>query len=67
MTSPNPGKYLAHVTLINEGQKIDAHVAFKVGTSKYEVSNSTKIIIVTVLVSVLYILYLSSAPFKLFY
>jgi hypothetical protein len=58
------GKYLAHVTLINEGQKIDAHVPFKVGTAKGEVSSSTKIIIVTVLVAVLYILYLSSAPFK---
>lgn len=58
------GKYLAHVTLINEGVKIDAHVPFKVGTAKNEVSSSTKIIIATVLVSVLYILYLSSAPFK---
>lgn len=24
------GKYLAHVTLVNEGEKIDAHLAFKV-------------------------------------
>ncbi len=59
-----PGKYLAHVTLINEGVKIDAHVAFKVGTAKNEISSSTKIIIATVLFSMLYILYLSSAPFK---
>jgi len=59
-----PGKYLAHVTLINEGQKIDAHVPFKVGTAKGEVSSSTKIIIATVLFAALYILYLSSAPFK---
>ncbi len=61
-----PGKYLAHVTLINEGQKIDAHVPFKVGTAKGEVSSSTKIIIVVVLGSILYIVYLSSAPFKAF-
>ena len=58
------GKYLAHVTLINEGVKIDAHVPFKVGTAKNEVSSSTKIIIVTVLIAVLYIFYLSSAGFK---
>jgi hypothetical protein len=61
-----PGKYLAHVTLINEGQKIDAHVPFKVGTAQYELSASTKIIIATVLFSVLYLLYLSSVPFKSF-
>ncbi len=61
-----PGKYLVHVTLVNEGQKIDAHIPLKVGTAKNELSSSTKIIIVTVLVAVLYILYLSSAPFKAF-
>ncbi len=61
-----PGSYLAHVTLINEGQKIDAHVPFKVGTAKNEISASTKIIVVVVLGSILYILYLSSAPFKAF-
>jgi len=61
-----PGKYLAHVTLINEGQKIDAHVPFKVGTAKGEISSSTKIIIATVLFAALYILYLSSAGFKSF-
>jgi hypothetical protein len=60
------GKYLAHVTLINEGTKIDAHVPFKVGTAKNEVSSSTKVIIATVLASVLYLVYLSSAPFKAF-
>jgi len=58
------GKYLAHVTLINEGVKIDAHVPFKVGTAKNEISSSTKIIIATVLASVLYLAYLSSASFK---
>jgi len=59
-----PGKYLAHVTLINEGQKIDAHVPFKIGTAKNQISSSTWIYIITVLVAALYILYLSSAPFK---
>jgi hypothetical protein len=61
-----PGKYLAHVTLINEGVKTDAHVPFKLGAAKGQVSSSTWIIIATVLGSVLYILYLSSAPFKAF-
>lgn len=59
-----PGKYLAHVTLINEGTKIDAHVPFKIGSAQNEISSSTKIMIVTVLVAALYILYLSSAGFK---
>lgn len=60
------GKYLVHVTLINEGQKIDAHIPLKVGTAKNEVSSSTKIVIATIVVSVLYLVYLSSAPFKAF-
>ena len=59
-----PGKYLAHVTLINEGQKIDAHVPFKIGSAKREIFSSTNIIIATVLSASLYIFYLSSASFK---
>lgn len=31
-TQHGAGDYLAHVTLINEGNKVDAHSAFKVGT-----------------------------------
>lgn len=31
-TQHGAGDYLAHVTLINEGTKVDAHSAFKVGT-----------------------------------
>ncbi|MGH8476087.1 MAG: hypothetical protein ACRERV_18500 [Methylococcales bacterium] len=31
-TGHGAGNYLAHVTLINEGTKVDAHSAFKVGT-----------------------------------
>lgn len=61
-----PGKYLAHVTLINEGQKIDAHVPFKIGAVKREIFSSFNIVIATVLFASLYILYLSSAPFKSF-
>jgi hypothetical protein len=61
-----PGKYLAHVTLINEGQKIDAHVPFKIGTAKNEISSSTKIYVVTIGAALFYLAYLSSAPFKAF-
>ncbi|MDD5034979.1 MAG: hypothetical protein PHE55_09495 [Methylococcaceae bacterium] len=57
-------KYLAHVTLINEGQRIDAHIAFKVGTAKNAISANTIVVIVVVLGAALYILYLSSPAFK---
>lgn len=57
-------KYLAHVTLVNENQKIDAHIAFKVGTAKGQVSGNTVIVIVVVLVAGLYIFYLSNASFQ---
>lgn len=61
-----PSKYLAHVTLINEGQKVDAHVPFKVGTnvSGGGLSTNTIIIIIVVLVAAGYIFYLSNAQFK---
>jgi len=59
-----PSAYLAHVTLINEGQKIDAHIPFKVGTSQSEMSNSTILIIAVVLGAIGYIFYLSSPGFK---
>lgn len=58
------GKYLIHVSLVNEGTKIDAHIPLKVGTAKNEVSTSNKVIIATVVVSALYLAYLSSASFK---
>jgi len=60
----NPGSYLAHVTLVNEGQKIDAHIGFKVGTNVSEMSNSTILIIVVVLVALGYIVYLSNPTFR---
>ena len=59
-----PGDYLAHVTLVNEGQKIDAHVPFKVGTAKSGVSNNTIIIVLVVVVAGGYIFYLSNPKFK---
>lgn len=61
-----PGNYLTHITLVNEGQRIDAHVPFKVGSSKGEISNTTMVIIAVVLGAIGYIVYLSSPAFKSF-
>jgi hypothetical protein len=59
-----PGPYLAHVTLVNEGQKVDAHVPFRVGASASGLSMSTFIIIAVILIAVGYILYLSNPNFQ---
>ncbi|BBA33451.1 uncharacterized protein sS8_1491 [Methylocaldum marinum] len=59
-----PGDYLAHVTLVNEGQKVDAHVPFSVGTASGALSTSTYLVIAVILIAVGYILYLSNASFK---
>jgi hypothetical protein len=59
-----PGSYLAHVTLVNEGQKVDAHVPFTVGASAAGFSTSTYIVIAVILIAAGYIFYLSNASFK---
>lgn len=59
-----PGKYLAHVTLVNDGQKVDAHVPFAVGSGAGGPSTSTFVVIAVILLAVGYILYLSNANFK---
>lgn len=58
------GPYLAHVTLVNQGQKVDAHVPFKVGSASSGVSTTTFIIIAVILIAVGYILYLSNPKFQ---
>lgn len=58
------GKYLVHVTLVNEGQKIDAHIPFTVGKGAAGVQTSTIVVVLTLLVAILYIFYLSNAGFK---
>jgi len=58
-----PGDYVAHVTLVNEGQTIDSHIPFKVGAHG-GVSLSTYIVIGAVLMAIGYILYLSNPAFK---
>jgi hypothetical protein len=57
-------KYLAHITLVNEGQKVDAHLGFAVGTSQTGISTNTYIVIGVVLIAAGYIAYLSNASFK---
>ena len=60
-----PGNYLAHVTLVNEGQKVDAHVPFSVGSAGAGgISTSTILIILVVLAAAGYIFYLSNPKFK---
>ncbi|SMF95392.1 hypothetical protein SAMN02949497_2755 [Methylomagnum ishizawai] len=59
-----PSKYLGHVTLINEGQKIDAHIPFTVGSAQGGPSATTYIIFGVVLLAAGYIGYLSNASFK---
>jgi hypothetical protein len=58
------GKYLVHVTLVNESQKVDAHIPFTVGRGAAGVPTSTIIVVLTVLLAGLYILYLSNAGVK---
>lgn len=59
-----PSKYLAHVTLINEGQKIDAHIGFKVGSAKGAFSGNTILVGLVILAAAGYIFYLSSPQFQ---
>lgn len=59
-----PGKYRIHITLINEGQKVDEHIGLNVGGGAAGSSTGTYIIIAVVLFAAGYIFYLSNASFK---
>lgn len=59
-----PGKYRIHVTLINEGEKVDEHIALQVGGGASGMQTSTIIVILTLLIAGGYIFYLSNAGFK---
>lgn len=59
-----PGKYRIHITLINEGQKVDEHIGLNVGGGQSGSSTSTFIVIAVVLFAIGYIFYLSNASFK---
>lgn len=56
-----PGKYLAHVTLVNEGKKVDAHVPFTVGGGA---GGNNILIIALVVIGALVGLYFLSPAFK---
>lgn len=59
-----PGKYRAHITLVNEGQKVDEHIGFNVGSSAAGLSMSTYLVLAVALFAGGYIFYLSNASFK---
>jgi len=58
------GKYRVHVTLVNEGQKVDEHIGFVVGAGAAGMPTSTIVVILTLLIAGGYIFYLSNAGFK---
>ena len=58
------GKYRVHITLVNEGQKVDEHIGFNVGAGASGVPTSNIVVILTLLVAGGYIFYLSNAGFK---
>lgn len=59
-----PGKYLAHITLVNEGQRIDAHLPIMVSSDRGTGGSNTLLIGGVILVALGYVLYLSNAGFK---
>lgn len=58
------GKYRVHITLVNEGQKVDEHIGVNVGAGASGMSTSTIVVLLTLLVAGGYIFYLSNAGFK---
>jgi hypothetical protein len=58
------GKYRAHITLVNEGQKVDEHIGFTVGAEAAGPSTSTYIVAAVIIFAAGYILYLSNAKVK---
>ncbi len=61
---PDPGKYLIHITLLQDsGERLDAHMSFKAGAGQ-PVSKGSIGLYALVLFAGLYILYLSNAGFK---
>ncbi len=59
-----PGKYLIHITLLQDnGERLDAHMAFRAGTGA-PTSTSSMLIYLLVALAGLYVFYLSNAGFK---
>lgn len=62
---PEAGKYLAHITLINDAQRIDAHLPITVSAAGSNQGGSQTLLIGGVVLAALgYVLYLSNAGFK---
>ncbi len=58
------GKYLIHITLLKDnGERLDAHMAFRAGSGK-GTSNTTLLIYLLVALAGLYVFYLSNEGFK---
>jgi hypothetical protein len=61
---PDPGKYLIHITLLQDnGERLDAHMSFKAGSGQPASKGSMGLIALVVFAG-LYILYLSHPGFK---
>ncbi len=61
---PEPGKYLIHITLVpDQGERKDVHMAFKAGGGP-AMSSSSKFMYLVGIVGILFMLYLSVAPFR---
>ncbi len=58
------GKYRVHITLVNDGTKVDEHIGFTVGKGQAGVSMSAIVVVLTMLLAGGYIFYLSNAGFK---
>lgn len=58
------GKYLAHVTLVNEGKTIDAHLPFTVGQGSGEFPFIPVLGVLLAILGIGSMMYLSDGPFK---
>jgi len=58
------GKYRVHITLVNEGQKVDEHIGLTIGKGATAISTSTIVVVLATFFAGFYILYLSNAGFK---
>ncbi len=61
---PDSGKYLIHITLLQDnGERLDAHMAFRAGTGTPTSTGSLVIYLIVILAGI-YVFYLSNENFK---
>jgi hypothetical protein len=61
---PDTGKYLIHITLLQDnGERLDAHMAFRAGTGTPTSTGSLVIYLIVILAGI-YVFYLSNENFK---